>query len=205
MRRCLIADDHELVRAALAGAIAARWPDAEIVQAGDFPTACAAAPGNDLILADLLMPGATGAAGIERLLAAAPATPVVVVTGSADDRALLDLLALGVAGFLGKNEGTAVILAAIELVLAGGRYLPPRVAELAASAAPLPEPDPSPVSPRQREVLRLIAGGRSNKEIALALNVSPATVKTHVATAIAAIGAQNRTDAAVKARSRGWI
>ena len=206
MRSCLIADDHELVRAALAGAVAARWPDATVVEAHDFPGAWAAADdGYDLILADLLMPGATGTDGIAKLHALAGATPLIIITGSADDRALLALLALGVAGFLGKNATTAVILAAIELVLAGGRYLPPRVAELAAGAPSDTPADPSPVSPRQREVLRLIAGGRSNKEIALALAVSPATVKTHVAGAIAAIGAQNRTDAAVKARSRGWI
>ena len=204
MRRCLIADDHELVRDALAGAVAGRWPEAELVEAGDFPTAWARAEGNDLILADLLMPGATGTEGIARLHALAPATPLVVITGTHDDGALMALLSLGVAGFLGKNEGTAVILAAIELVLAGGRYLPPRVAELAAGVGATP-PEASPISPRQREVLRLIAGGQSNKEIALALHVSPATVKTHVATAIAVLGAQNRTDAAIKARGRGWI
>lgn len=205
MRSCLIADDHALIRDALAGAVAGRWPDATVAQAGDFPAAWAAATGHDLILADVNMPGATGAEGIARLLALAPATPLLVITGVADDAMLLALLGLGVAGFLGKNEGSAVILAAIELVLAGGRYLPPRVAELAAGAATMPERAPSPVSPRQREVLRLIAGGRSNKEIAQALHVSPATIKTHVASAIAAVGALNRTDAAVKARSRGWI
>lgn len=205
MRRCLIADDHALVRAALVGAVAGRWPAVTTVEAADYPAAWAAAAGNDLILADLQMPGAAGIGGIARLHALAPATPLVVITGVGDDRVLLDLLALGVAGFLGKNEGTAVILAAIELVLAGGRYLPPRVAELAAGPAAASSDAPSPVSPRQREVLRLIAGGRSNKEIALALGVSPATIKTHVAGAIAAIGAQNRTDAAIRARERGWI
>lgn len=61
------------------------------------------------------------------------------------------------------------------------------------------------LSPRQREVLRLVADGRSNKRIAIDLGVSPATVKTHVASVIATIGAQNRTDAAIKARERGWI
>ena len=205
MRSCLIADDHALVRDALAGALLGRWPEATVTQAADYPTAWASATEVELILADLNMPGAIGIEGIARLQALAPATPLVVITGSADDRALLDLLAVGVAGFLGKNEGTAVILAAIELVLAGGRYLPPRVAELAAGATTTPAPDPAPVSPRQREVLRLIASGHSNKEIAQALHVSPATIKTHVASAIAAVGAQNRTDAAVKARSRGWI
>jgi DNA-binding NarL/FixJ family response regulator len=66
-------------------------------------------------------------------------------------------------------------------------------------------PAPTRMSPRQREVLRLVAAGRSNKQIALDLGVSPATVKTHVACVLATIGARNRTDAAIKARERGWI
>jgi DNA-binding NarL/FixJ family response regulator len=208
MRRCLICDDHELVRAALAAAVAGRWTGVTVTEVGDFPAAWStAAEGYDLILADLKMPGAAGADGIARLRAAAPETPLLVVTGTPDDRVMMDLLALGVAGFVSKTESTAIILAAIELALAGGRYLPPRVAELAAGsvAGVAADEQPAPVSSRQRDVLRLIAGGRSNKEIALALGVSPATVKAHVAGAIAAIGAQNRTDAAVRARSRGWI
>lgn len=205
MRRCLICDDHELVRGALAAAVSSRWPDIAVQEAGDFPAAWAAAAGQDLILADLLMPGAAPVDGVARLHALALATPLVVITGTPDDRMLLELLALGVAGFIGKNESTAMILAAIEVALAGGRYLPARIAELAAGAVDVPASGPAPVSTRQREVLRLIAGGQSNKEIAITLHLSPATVKAHVAGAIAAIGAQNRTDAAVQARSRGWI
>ena len=211
MRSCLICDDHQLVREALAGAVARRWPDATIAQASNFPEAwdkVAAAP--DLCLADLTMPGAEERAGIAELRRLAPATPVLVITGSHDDRLLLGLIADGVAGFVPKTSGTEIIIAAIELVLAGGRYLPPRVAELAAGAqadsgAPVARVPRAVVTARQADVLRLVALGYSNKEIARDLDLSPATVKTHVAQALAAIGATNRTDAVMRARALGLI
>lgn len=211
MRSCLICDDHQLVREALAGAVARRWPDATIAQAGSFPEAwhqAAATP--DLCLADLTMPGATEREGIAHLARVAPGTPILVITGSHDDQLLLDLIADGVAGFVPKTSGTDIILAAIELVLAGGRYLPPRLAELAAGAqgdgeTPSTRTARPVVTARQADVLRLVAQGYSNKEIARDLDLSPATVKTHVAQALAAIGAANRTDAAMRARALGLI
>jgi DNA-binding NarL/FixJ family response regulator len=211
VRSCLICDDHQLVREALAGAVAHRWPDATIAQAGNFPEAWAkAAAAPDLCLADLTMPGAEERAGIAELRRVAPATPVLVITGSHDDRLLLDLIADGVAGFVPKTSGTQIILAAIELVLAGGRYMPPRVAELAAGAqgdgeAPAARVARPVVTARQADVLRLVALGYSNKEVARDLDLSPATVKTHVAQALAAIGATNRTEAAMRARALGLI
>ena len=83
--------------------------------------------------------------------------------------------------------------------MAGGRYLPPRVAELLEADDPIS----AALSPRQREVLSLLAEGQSNKEIAIALGVAPATVKTHVAQLLTAIGATNRTEAAARARAAG--
>ena len=154
------------------------------------------------------MPGADGRAGIAGLLRAAPETPIIILTGAHDDQILIDLLATGVDGFIQKTSGTDIILAAIDLVLAGGRYLPPRLAELVAAALSAPAPpnaERTLVTPRQKEVLRLIADGLSNKEIARALGVAPTTVKTHVAQAIASVGALNRTDAAIKATSLGLI
>lgn len=207
MQSCLICDDHALLRDALAGAIAHRWPAAEIIQAGDFVDAwreAARAPA--LIIADLVMPGAEPREGVAGLCAAAPNAPIIVVTGSHDDNILLDLLDSGVAGFIPKTSGTDIIIAAIELVLSGGRYLPARVMELAMSKRSHPTgAHREIVTARQREVLKLIAEGYSNKEIARALGLSPATVKTHVAQAIAAVGAHNRTDAAMRAVALGLM
>jgi DNA-binding NarL/FixJ family response regulator len=209
VKRCLICDDHAMVREALGGLITRRWPDAEICEAADFPSAWAlAARGADFCLVDLDMPGAEPLMGITELQAAAADLPLLVVTGSHDDQLLLELIAQGVAGFAPKQSTTAVLSAAIDLILAGGRYLPPRMADL--KALPARSVDPPArrgalLSPRQLEVLRLLAQGKSNKEIAQTLEVSPATIKTHVAQIIALTSATNRIEAAMRARQLGFL
>jgi len=210
MRTCLIADDHALVREALAGTVRLGWPDVEVSEAGDFTTAwklAAASP--DLCIADLAMPGASPIAGIAGLIAAAPCAKVLVVTGTQDDALLVDLLDMGVAGFAPKTSNGALIEAAIRLILAGGRYLPPRVAEIAGSRLPVDDDTPASsrrttvaerLTDRQLQVLRLVALGRSNKEIGRALTLAPSTVKTHVTQLLIALGCTNRTEAAARAR-----
>ncbi|MEO7026411.1 MAG: response regulator transcription factor [Caulobacteraceae bacterium] len=213
MKACLICDDHALVREALAGTVRLGWPEARITTVNDFPAAWAAAAGHDCCIADLMMPGADPAAGIARLMHAAPDMDVLVVTGTQDDGLLLELLDLGIAGFAPKTASGAIIEAALRLIDAGGRYLPARLADIAAArfapqAAPPPVSEPSPGGPlseRQLMVLRLAANGRSNKEIALSLGLSPATIKSHLALVQAVLGARNRTDAAGRARALGLI
>jgi DNA-binding NarL/FixJ family response regulator len=208
MKDCLICDDHELMREALGATMRGRWPNVEINKASDFNEAWSlAASGPDVCLVDLIMPGADPIDGVRGIFDAAPRSLVIVVTGTDEDRVLLDLLDAGVHGFLQKTSSTEVILAAVDLALAGGRYLPPRVAELAIKRRPVENLIMSipAITDRQRDVLLLISEGRSNKEIARALDLSPATVKTHVANIISSIGANNRTEAAVKARAIGLI
>lgn len=203
MRTCLIADDHAMMREALAGAVALGWPEAEVVLATDYPSAWAAiATAPDLIISDLVMPGAKSIDGITRLRALAPDTPLLVVTGNEDDDILIALLDAGVAGFAPKTSKSAVIDAAIRLVLAGGRYLPPRLLEIAAqrNGGTTSIPATARLTDRQVDVLKLIALGQSNKEIARELDLSPATIKAHIAAAIAALGSSNRAEAVFKAR-----
>jgi two-component system, NarL family, nitrate/nitrite response regulator NarL len=208
LRSCLVCDDHAMLRDALSASIALGWPGAAIVEAGDFPAAWAAAAGHDLILSDLIMPGAPPREGIEGLLARAGGTPVIVITGNEDDDLLLSLYDLGIAGFLPKSSRFAIIENAIRLVLAGGQYLPPRILALTGGARPSGE-DPARGLPnltaRQIDVLRRIALGESNKEIARAVELSPATVKTYAAAIFAALGAANRTEAALRARDLGLV
>lgn len=205
MQSCLIADDHAMVRDALALSVAARWPGATIWEAADYPSAWQLAEHQpELCLFDLGMAGSAPRTGIARFRAIAPASRVLVVTGTDDDALMLDLLDDGVAGFISKSSKTSVILAAIELLLAGGRYLPPRIGEIARESTQ-PAPLPERLSARQRDVLRLVGMGETNKEIARALAISPATVKVHIAQAMAALGAANRTEAAMKARAVGVI
>lgn len=208
-----------MMREALAGAVLAILPDADIVQCADFPQGWAAAAREaaggrpDLILSDLVMPGAAPVAGVAGLAAAAPGVPILVVTGNEDDATLLALFDLGVAGFAPKTSRAALIDAAIRVVLAGGRYLPPRLLDLAGrqggregrqEAVSAPQPS-GRLTARQQDVLRAIAAGQSNKEIARDLDLSPATIKAHTAAAMAALGAGNRAEAAFKAREQGLI
>jgi DNA-binding NarL/FixJ family response regulator len=208
MKTCLICDDHAMMREALAGAVALGWPQAQVVEAEDFTGAWAAAAARpDLIISDLVMPGAGPVEGVRRLREVAPDSPILVVTGAEDDETLLALFRLGIAGFAPKTSRAAIIEAAIRLILAGGRYLPPRIVEIAvrSGASAPPAPIAARLTERQTDVLRLIAGGASNKEIARVLDLSPATIKAHAAAAIAALGAANRTEAVVRAREMGLI
>jgi two-component system, NarL family, nitrate/nitrite response regulator NarL len=210
MKSCLICDDHALVREALAGTVRMSWPEAVVDIAGDFPTAWSKAKsGPDLIICDLIMPGSGPLAGIDGVIRAAPGSALLVVTGTEDDALLLDLLDRGVAGFAPKTASGSIIDAAIRLILAGGRYLPARLADIASAriesgtvtairddVAQLAER----LSDRQMDVLRLIAKGQSNKEIARTLDLAPSTVKTHLSHVLNCLGATNRTDASIKAR-----
>lgn len=187
-----------------------------------FPQAWAQArsqPG--FCIADLVMPGAAPLEGIKGIMRAAPDTPILVVTGTEDDALLLALLKLGVAGFAPKSASGAIVEAAMRLILAGGRYLPPRLAHIAAAridTAPAGDwaiikdpslarrPDqvnqalPDQLTLRQIDVLKLVAHGRSNKEIARSLWLAPSTVKTHLENLLQTLGVANRTEAAGKAR-----
>ena len=195
-----------MLREALTGAVAINWPDAEIVQAADFASAWVAAEAQpDLILSDLIMPGASPLEGVGRLRTIAPASPILVVTGNEDDATLLALFDLGVSGFAPKTSKSAVIEAAIRLILAGGRYLPPRFIDIAARRGSERPASSARLTARQVDVLKLISVGQSNKEIARDLDLSPATIKAHTAAAIAALGAGNRAEAVFKARELGLI
>lgn len=218
MTTCLICDDHALVREALAGTVRMAWPEMRILEAGDFPSAWALArSGPDICLADLVMPGALPLAGIEGIMRAAPDAKVLVITGTEDDALMLDLLERGVAGFVPKSMSGDIIEAALRLILAGGRYMPPRLIDLAASGVPrlavANPPAPAPALDRLRErlsdrqiaVLRLMATGQSNKEIARDLGLAPSTIKTHVGHILLCLQAQNRTDAVAKARSANLV
>ncbi len=211
MKSCLICDDHVLVREALAGTVRIGWPEATVDVAGDFPVAWAMAEAKayDLIICDLIMPGSGPLAGIDGVVRAAPDTSLLVVTGTEDDALLLDLLDRGVAGFAPKSASGSIIEAAIRLILAGGRYLPPRLAEIASAriddgSVPAIRDDVARLAERltdrQMDVLRLMAKGYSNKEIARELQLAPSTVKTHLSQLLTHLGASNRTDASIKAR-----
>lgn len=206
---CLIADDHAMMRAALAGTVRLRWPEAVVETAASFTEAArfAGAKRYDLILCDLAMPGAEPLTGVAAVMTAAPGVPVLIVTGSEDDRVLVELFEAGVAGFIPKTSSGEVVEAAIALVAAGGRYLPPRLLELVQNLGPGKRDDTPPpaFTARQREVLELLIKGASNKEIARELGVSPATIKVHVAALLSTLNVRNRSEAVSRAHVEGWL
>ena len=180
------------------------WPTTTVMLASDFPTAWSAmAEQPSLCLCDLDMPGAPPLEGVRRLQDQSPTTPILVVTGSEDDALLLALFGIGIAGFVPKTARSAAIEAAIRVVLAGERFIPARILDLAGDVRAAPTVGAmgqSALSVRQIEVLRLVAEGQSNKEIARSMMLSPSTVKVHMAGAMATLGATNRTEAVVRAK-----
>lgn len=187
--RGLICDDHPLMREALAGVLRDRWPNVALDEAGDYPSAWALAEaGPDFCVVDLGMPGAEPVVGLAGLRARAPAAVVVVLTGLTDEGLLDAVRACGVAGVHSKNTDTDVLIEAIRAAIPELQFV---------EAARLP--------PRQQEVLGLLAEGLTNKEIALRLRISPATVKIHVARLTSWLGAVNRTDAVARAQRARMI
>lgn len=182
--RGLICDDHPLMREALAAAMRDRWPEVSLAVCGDYPTAWAeAAAQPDFCLVDLSMPGAEPLAGLQGIRARAPGAVIFVVTGIEDQALLAAVAACGVAGVHSKNAEPERLMESIRAWVPGLQAM---------EARRLP--------PRQRQVLELLAEGLTNKEIALRLGISPATVKIHLARLTAWLGAVNRTDAVMRAK-----
>lgn len=201
--KCLVADDHQMVRLALKVALEPLGPGITFVEAANAEEALAAAQAHDdigLVLIDVDMPGMGGVEGVRRLRSSHPSLPLVVCSALEDAALVKQLLALGVAGFLPKSDSTQVILEAVRLILAGGTYVPARL--LAAAQAPASSAAIAidALTPRQKEVLRLLAQGKPNKVIARELDISEATVKVHLLSVFRALGARNRTEAVVIAQ-----
>lgn len=198
------------MRDAMAGLVGVAWQPGTITLVSDFPAAWDAintAP--DICICDLVMPGASPIDGIRGLRERAPETPILVVTGSEEDALLFALFEMGIAGFVPKSARSSVIEAAITVVLAGERYIPGRVLELAGNNgkenAQNSTPSDMSLSARQIDVLRCVAEGQSNKEAARSLVLSPSTIKAHIAAAMAVLGASNRTEAVMIAKQLGAI
>jgi DNA-binding NarL/FixJ family response regulator len=208
--KILICDDHALFRDGLKLVLGELDGEVDLVEASDVAGALAHAedcPDLACVLLDLQMPDMDGWTGLRRLRSAHPTLPVVIVSASerpADVRAALEG---GASGFIPKGSTGRQLLAALRLVLDGGVYFPP--AALAAG----PHADgagreralrrrerASALTPRQLEVLSLIARGLTNREICGVLAIAEGTVKAHVAAIFEALDATNRTEAAVLAR-----
>lgn len=202
MPRILIADDHPLMRRALAGVVAETVPGVELVEAGHLDAARARLaddPDIDLVLLDLHMPGSHGLVGLAAIRAEYPGVAVVVVSAHDDPAIVARVLAYGASGFIPKRARPDEFGVALATVLDGGiaaPALPPVDAGDRALAARL-----ATLTPQQFRVLRLVAEGRLNKQIADDLGVGERTIKAHLSAIFERLKVRNRTQAGVMLRS----
>ena len=201
MIRVLLADDQRVVREGL-GTLLGLLDGIELVGTaadGEEALALAARHDPDVVLMDLRMPRLDGIEAIRRLAERGERPRTIALTTYADDASVLGALRAGARGYLTKDAGADQIRAAVEAVARGEAALDPAVQRLVVEALKEPEELPDGLTPREAEVLALIAEGLTNAEIAERLVVSAATVKTHVNHIFAKAGVRDRAQAVVYA------
>jgi DNA-binding NarL/FixJ family response regulator len=208
--RVLLADDHAMVRQGLRTFLDLQ-DDIEVVAEADDGAAAADAAARtkpDVILLDLVMPGVDGVGALKRLREAGSRARVIVLTSFGDDDKLFAALRAGASGYLLKDVQPLDLVRAIRSAHEGDTPLSPtiatRIVEEIAQGGGAPA-DVDDLTPRERDVLILIARGRSNKVIALELGVAEKTVKTHVSHILGKLGLTDRTQAALYAVRHGLV
>ncbi|MFN7934354.1 MAG: response regulator transcription factor [Bryobacteraceae bacterium] len=202
----VLVDDHRVVTASL---------KAYLESFPEFRVAGIAASGEELlqhvcewnpvvILQDLLMPGGMdGIEAIRRTRERIPEVRIIALTASTDEARMMGALRAGAAGYIRKDAAPEVLLAAVRAVATGRTYIDPSVGRVLLNAAS--QSHHAQLSPRETEILRRIALGLSNKEIAAALSISEETVKTHITSLFTKLEVENRAQAVVQAIKRHLI
>ncbi len=210
--RVLIVDDHELARAGLRALLAAEPGIAIVGEAGDGEQALELCRFErpDLVLLDVCMPGMDGLATARALKLAHPAIQVLIVTLHAHPGYLIEAVRAGAAGYVLKHASREDLLTAIHRVGRGETLLAQTVIaqafqQLRAAPVSAPASAPGSLTPREREVLRLLAQGRTNRQIGQCLGISPGTAKNHVEHILAKLGVSDRTQAAARAVELGLL
>jgi DNA-binding NarL/FixJ family response regulator len=207
--RLLIADDHPVVRAGLAGLLSDE-PGFDVVAEasdGDEAVRLAAATHPDVVLMDLRMPRVDGVTATARIVGGEAGTPpprVLILTTYESDDQILAAIEAGASGYLLKAAPQAEIVAGIRSVAAGQSALSPQVAVRLVERMRRPEPD-AVLTARELDVLRLVATGHSNKQVAVALGIGESTVKTHLLKVFEKLGVADRTRAVTLAMERGLL
>jgi DNA-binding NarL/FixJ family response regulator len=213
--RILLVDDQTMFRDGMRVLLSTQSDFQIVGEAADGEQAIhkAAALHPDVVLMDLRMPVLDGAAATRRLRAAQPDVRVIVLTTFDEDAAIFDGLRAGATGYLLKDAPTEKLYEAIRAAARGESFLQPSVASrVVAEFARLSERSPEsiqalvdPLSTRELEILRLLAGGATNREIALQLFIAEGTVKNHVTNIFSKLVVTDRTRAAIKARELGLL
>jgi DNA-binding NarL/FixJ family response regulator len=195
MIRIVVVDDHPVVREGLVAALARRDDFVIAASFGSAEELLASRIEADVVLLDLELPGMSGIDALAQLQA-----PALVLTAYASDEQIDAVLRAGARGYLLKGAALEEIERAIRAVASGEKYLDPRVASRIVALSHAPR-----LSARERDVLRLVVAGKSNKEIAAALQVAERTVKFHMTSIFNKLGAENRAQAVTIAHERGLV
>ena len=195
-----VADDHDVVRSGIRALVESRpgWRICGEASTGPEAEREAIASGADVVLLDLAMPGANGLEVARQILAAKPATRILLFTMHRSEELFREAAEVGVSGYVLKSRASSELAAAIEEVLAGGRWFPTDSSADAGGAA-------GRLTPRERQVVRLIAEGRSTKEIAVGLGISVKTADTHRLNAMRKLGAHSVSEVVRYAVRNGLI
>lgn len=225
----LIADDHELFLKGLEFILKENLQNLNITTAQSYTDIFNIIEDEqnfDLIITDLAMPGANWLAAINKIHALMPETPIIIISAVFDKEILQQTLDVGVSGYIPKTASNNLIISAINLVLAGGVYIPHEMLYSTKSVsasetgqkefiAPLKtleklstnatETPKKGLTSRQIDIVKCIAEGLSNKQIAYKLNLTEGTVKVHITIILKILNVKNRTSAVIEAAKRGYI
>jgi Response regulator containing a CheY-like receiver domain and an HTH DNA-binding domain len=210
--RFLVVDDHALMRHGLKLALKLRFPTATVFEAGSLSEAMGrvrSAGDLSAVLYDLNLSDAEGLAGVKEMLRLLDGVPLVVISGTLDNELVVACIRAGARGFVPKGADAEVLEHALPVIMGGGLYAPlPRTVPQY-SPATFQEPSPAHatsvqgLTDRQREILKLLLQGQSNKEIARSLGVVEGTIKVHLRSIMQKLGVRNRTQLAVMAEKAG--
>jgi DNA-binding NarL/FixJ family response regulator len=211
--RIVLADDQTLVRRGIRSLLELAGDMAIVAEAADGAEAVAAIRRErpDVALLDVRMPKATGVEALRELQASGGAVPTILLTTFDDDEVLLEGVKAGARGYLLKDVSLERLTEAIRTVAQGGTLIRPAVTERVLRGLEHVRRDfdalepPDPLTRREVEILRLMAGGYSNREIAEALGTAEGTVKNHASSILSKLGVRDRTRAVLKALERGYI
>lgn len=219
----LVADDHELYLQGLEFVLKKEFPEAKLVLAGDYTEILRIIEKQkdfDLLITDLAMPGGNWLEALQKIHTLMPEMPIIVVSAVFDKEILQKTYNIGVSGYVSKSFPNNIIISAINLVLAGGMYIPPDLVKMSVKTAPEQlsdliknfdnsskknTADEKLLTPRQLDVLQCLAEGMANKQIAFKLGLSEGTVKIHITLLMRALNVTNRVAAVLAAEKAGLI
>lgn len=227
--KILIADDHELFLKGLEFILSENIEKAEITPAQSYTDIFSLLENNlhyDLIITDLAMPGANWLTAITKIHQTLPETPIIIISAVFNKEILQQTLDIGVSGYIPKTSSNNLIMSAINLVLAGGVYIPHELIYSSQTNSSLSLPPKEYEEPlktleklsekpsqksikklteRQIDIIKCIAEGLSNKQIAYKLNLTEGTVKVHITVILKILNVKNRTSAVIEAAKKGYI